>query len=113
LLGHAGHLRAEMIGDNQRARSRLKLRLGFHHANWATATSHLGGGKESCCGSSDDDDFGRVTVRWLDLAIVHSPVDSQWEQFLRSLLTETAPEFGLCFRPTLAGLLKEIGGRAL
>ena len=79
VLGHSGHLGAKMIGNNQRARRRLKLRLGFHYANRTPAAGYAGGGEESGCRSSYDDDFtGVIAVPWLGLAFFHSPVGSQW-----------------------------------
>ena len=40
---------AEMIGDNEGARGRLKLRFGFQHADGASAAGYVGGGEESGC----------------------------------------------------------------
>ena len=47
ILGDGGHLRAEMIGNNEGAGRRFKLRLGFQHANGAPAAGYAGGGEES------------------------------------------------------------------
>ena len=73
------HLTAEMIGNNQRARSGFEMRLGFQHADGPTAPSDMRSREEPGSRGSYNDNFPRVAaIRRPGFAFFHSPVRPQW-----------------------------------
>ena len=78
VLSRSSRLEAEVIGDDKRARGRLKLRLGFDDAHRTASLREPGRGEEAGSRSADNDNW-RVFPAGPAIVVVRGHVSASQE----------------------------------